>query len=122
MKKYFFVFLFFILFLSGGLFFFLRNLDQEFSSMLWLLFGYFCLITIAFHYGITKATASRPQVFVHYYMASTSIKLLLNLGIIVVYSMLHREMAVRFILSFMILYFLFTIFEVAYVWKTIRKK
>ncbi len=122
MKKYLFVFIVFVLVLACGIFFFFRNTDQEFYSMLWLLYGYFCLLTIVFHYGITKATASRPQVFVHYYMASTTIKLLLNLGIIVVYSMLHREMAVRFIISFMILYFLFTIFEVAYVWKTIRKK
>lgn len=122
MKKYLSVFFIFILFLSGGLFFFLRNSDTEFVSMLWQLLGYFSFITILFHYGITKATESRPQVFVHYYMASTTLKLLLNLGIIVVYSMLHREMAVHFIISFMILYFLFTIFEVAYVWKTIRKK
>jgi hypothetical protein len=54
-------------------------------------------------------------------MASTTFKLLFHLGIIVIYSIFNRENAVPFILSFMVFYFAFTVFEVAFIWKEVKK-
>lgn len=122
MKKYFYAFSVFVFIAAIILFFVSTNTTSVFQNILWILFAYFSVITLAFHYGVSRATASRPQVFVHYYMGATTAKLLLNLGIIVGFAMLHREMAVHFIIAFMIMYFVFTVFEVIFIWKTIRKK
>jgi hypothetical protein len=78
----------------------------------WIIFTYFALITLAFHYGIHKSSQGRPQVFVRYFMAATSIKLFMHLGVIVFYAFSNKAMAYNFILTFMVFYFVFTVFEV----------
>ena len=122
MKKYLPAFLLFSLVIAGVIIFINQNTVSEIQKLRWMLFTYFSFITLLFHFGITIATESRPQVFVRYYMGSTTLKLLLNLGIIVVYATLHKDLAVNFIITFMIFYFLYTIFEVVFVWKAVRPK
>ena len=121
MKKYLTTFLIFIVAIAMSTMLFLKNYRPEYSSIVWMIFIYFCVLSVAFHYGLVKSTESRPQVFVRYYMATTTIKLFLNLGILVIYSVLNKNSAIPFIISFMIFYFLFTVFEVAFTWKTIRR-
>jgi cation transporter-like permease len=87
----------------------------------WLLFGYFSIITSGFHIGLLKATADRPPVFIRYFMATTTLKLLLHLAVIVFYSFMNRSHAVPFIVVFMILYGLFTVFEVIMTWIQVRR-
>jgi len=118
MKKYLTTFLIFIVAIAMSTMLFLKNYRPDYSFIVWMIFIYFCVLTVAFHYGLIKSTQSRPQVFVRYYMATTTIKLFLNLIILVVYSVLNKSAAIPFIISFMIFYFLFTVFEVAY---TMRK-
>lgn len=115
MRKYLIVFLVFIAIVAGIILFFLKNIPAAEIQSTWMIYAYFCLLTLLFHIGIVRSTKERPQVFVRYYMASTTLKLLLHLGIIVIFAMLHREQAMRFIITFMIMYFLFTLFEVVYV-------
>lgn len=122
MKKYIPAFLLFSVIIAGIIVFINQNTVSQIQKLRWMLYAYFSIITLLFHFGITKATQSRPQVFVRYYMGSTTLKLLLNLGIIVVYAMLHKDLAVNFIITFMIFYFLYTIFEVIFVWKAVRPK
>lgn len=122
MKKYIPAFLLFSVIIAGIIVFINQNTVSQIQMLRWMLYAYFSIITLLFHFGITKATQSRPQVFVRYYMGSTTLKLLLNLGIIVVYAMLHKDLAVNFIITFMIFYFLYTIFEVIFVWKAVRPK
>ncbi len=120
MKKYLPAFLLFSLLIAGIIAYLNLQAVSEVQLLRWMIFAYFSIITLLFHFGITKATESRPQVFVRYYMGSTTLKLLLNLGIIVVYAMLHKALAVNFIITFMIFYFLYTIFEVVFVWKAVK--
>ena len=115
MKKYLAAILIFIAIIAGILKLIPPPATCEESCLRWWILLYFSVLTIAFHYGVVVTTRKRPQVFVRYFMASTSLKLLLHLGVIVIYCLFHRPMAVPFILTFLIMYFLFTVFEVVVV-------
>jgi len=91
------------------------------DSVTWSLLFYFVFITLIFHIGLVKTSKGRPQVFIRYYMASTTFKLLLHMGIIIIYALFNKEDAIRFIISFLIYYLIFTAFEVAVAWKQFRK-
>ena len=121
MNKYLSSFFIFLLLLAAIIFSISLKLDAEATKLSWLIYFYFAVITLLFHYGVVRSTKSRPQVFIRYYMAATTIKLFLHLSIIIIFSFLHREMATRFIITFMIMYLLFTVFEVMAVWLKIRK-
>lgn len=86
----------------------------------WTLLFYFLFVTLIFHFGLVHASKGRPQAFVRYYMASTTFKLLLHMGIILIYALFNKTDAVRFISSFLIFYIIFTAFEVAVAWKQFR--
>ena len=117
MKKYLSVYLIFIVSLAAIIFLSSYKLTSEQVQISWMIYFYFCIITLLFHFGIVKSTSSRPQVFIRYYMGATTLKLLLHLGIIILYSFLHRPTATFFIIDFMIMYLLFTVFEVIAVWR-----
>jgi hypothetical protein len=119
MKKYLSVFLIFIVCIAGIIFLSSYKLTHEQYTMAWCIYIYFGILTLIFHYGIVRFTQARPQVFVRYYMGATTLKLLLHLGIIILYSFFHRTMATFFIITFMVMYLLFTVFEVIAVWRNI---
>ena len=117
MKKYLSAYLIFIVSLAAVIFLSSYKLTQQQVNITWMIFIYFCVITLLFHIGIVKTTNSRPQVFIRYYMGATTMKLLLHLGIIILYAFLNRPTATFFIVVFMIMYLLFTVFEVRAVWR-----
>ena len=121
MKRYLSAFIIFIFFISIIIFFSSYKFNSEEYKISWMIYIYFSILTFLFHYGIVRTTRLRPQVFVRYYMGATTLKLVLHLGIIIIYSIFHREMAVHFIITFMIMYLLFTVFEVMAVWRNIKK-
>ncbi len=80
--------------------------------MRWQIVGYFSIVSFSFHYGLVKSSVGKPQNFIRYYMAATTFKLLIHLGVILIYAMTHKTNAIPFIISFMVAYALFTAFEV----------
>ena len=46
------------------------------QTLAWYILVYFAVVTGISHLGLERTTKARPQVFVRYYMASTSIRLL----------------------------------------------
>ena len=86
----------------------------------WAIYFYFVVVTVLFHFGLLRSSEGRPQVFVRYYIGTTTFKLMLHLGILVLYSLFNKPDAMRFIFTFMIFYFLFTVFEVMLVWRKFR--
>jgi hypothetical protein len=121
MKKYLPWFFLFSAFLAAVIFLISGKIGEEGSKITWMICLYFAVTTLIFHYGIVLTTKSRPQVFIRYYMAATTFKLLLHLIIIVLFAITYKELATRFIITFMIMYLLFTVFEVAVVWLKIKK-
>ena len=81
-------------------------------KMRWQILGYFSMISFGFHYGLVRSSVGRPQNFIRYYMAATTIKLLIHLSVILAYALTHKEKAISFIISFMVAYAIFTAFEV----------
>lgn len=66
---------------------------------------------------IQKKTSESPKKFVNVYLANTTVKLILYLVILMVYAMNYFSDAVKFIISFFVLYLIFTVFEVIHLLK-----
>lgn len=95
-------------------------LTAQVDGTSWAIYVYFVVVTCLFHFGLLRSAKGRPQVFVRYYIGTTTLKLMLHLGILVLYTVFNKAEAMRFILTFMIFYFVFTAFEVSVVWKKFR--
>jgi len=93
---------------------------EQVNGTSWAIYFYFVVVTVLFHFGLLRSSEGRPQVFVRYYIGTTTFKLMLHLGILVLYSLFNKPDAMRFIFTFMIFYFLFTAFEVMLVWRKFR--
>jgi hypothetical protein len=115
MRKYLAAFSIVLAVVAALILLFYDKIPVELRPTTWLILGYFTLVTVLFHQGIISATRARPEVFVRFYMASTVFKLLLHLIVIISYAILNHDNARFFIIIFMIMYFIFTIFEVYYV-------
>lgn len=121
MKKYFFIFTPFIAVVALIIFLMGKTIDEEERIMRWMIYLYFVVVSVIMHYGFTRAMTGRPQAFVRYHMASSMLKLLLHLGVIVFYAFWHPALAVRFIFTFFIMYFIFTVFEVVFIGRNVKK-
>lgn len=82
-----------------------------------LLFLLFIIVSSVVHYFLLRSAAYSGRRFVSYFMAATFLKLFLYLIIIILYAFLIKENVVSFILTFFILYLLYTTFEVVMILK-----
>lgn len=73
----------------------------------------FYVITAIVHYVLLRITALNPRKFVGYFMLATSLKLMNYLIVVVVYVFYVKEGILSFILTFFILYIIYTVLEVA---------
>ncbi|MFI5164248.1 MAG: hypothetical protein ACHQHP_03260 [Bacteroidia bacterium] len=80
---------------------------------IWVAFVFFITATFLVHIRMIEAGKKRPGVLVRNFMVVTVIKFFVYLLILVAYCLLHPENAVRFTSAFLLLYFLFSAFEVA---------
>ncbi len=94
---------------------------DKINYVTWFILFYFVVITAVFHFGLLKSSLGRPQVFVRYYMGATTFKLFIHVIVILVYCLFNRNDAVRFIITFLVLYILYTVFEVWVAAKRFRK-
>ena len=78
------------------------------------------LITCAFHYWVMKTVTDKPKAFTGVFMLQAAIKLLLYITCIAVYLFVYREQGVPFTVHFLIVYLVFTIFEVASIFKFVK--
>lgn len=61
---------------------------------------------------MAKAVAKRPAMFVNMFMLTTTLKLLVYMGVMITYALLNKDDAKPFIVSFFVLYLVYTIIEV----------
>lgn len=66
---------------------------------------------IIFHL-MAGAVEKRPALFVNIFMLTTTLKLLVYMSVMLIYGLLNRDDAKPFIISFFILYVVYTIIEV----------
>lgn len=81
---------------------------------------YFFLVTLAFHYGLVRSSKGNPSVFIRYYMAATTLKLFLHLGVLVVVAVLKSTGVIPFVITFVAHYAFYTAFEVVFAYRFSR--
>jgi hypothetical protein len=94
---------------------------EKINLVTWLILSYFIIITSVFHLGLLKSSEGKPQAFIRYYMGATTIKLFIHVIVLLVYCLLNRHDAARFIITFLIFYMAYTAWEVAIASKRFRK-
>jgi hypothetical protein len=72
----------------------------------------FFIVTAVVHYILLRITVLNPRKFVGYFMLATFLKLLNYLVVIFVYVLTVKEGILSFVLSFFVLYIIYTTFEV----------
>ncbi|MCC6383548.1 MAG: hypothetical protein LC117_10360 [Bacteroidia bacterium] len=83
----------------------------SFSGTPWLIL-FFYVVTAVFHVLIYRYSLKGNKVFIRSYMASTTFRLFLYISIMFLYAFLNRQHSTSFILTFFLLYFLFTGLEI----------
>jgi hypothetical protein len=86
--------------------------DGMIPRVLPYLFLLFYVIGALIHFVLLRITAMNPRKFVSYFMLATFFKLMNYLIVIFVYIFYVKEGILPFILSFLILYIIYTVFEV----------
>lgn len=73
--------------------------------------GFFFIVSMVVFYLSDKARQKDMRRFANFYMASTVVKMVLYLTIIIVYTFSFKEDGKRFAITFLAYYLIFSIFE-----------
>lgn len=84
------------------------------SNYLWPLLGLFFFTTTVIFYILHVVKDKDPKLFIQRFMLCSGLKMFLFLIIITVFLFVNKPDGVKFTLSFLSLYFVFTTFEVTY--------
>ena len=82
----------------------------------------FHVVILIVHYVLLKSSEQRAQNFVRNFIATTFLKLLTYLFILVIFIVLNRENVKAFIITFLILYLSYTVFETIAIIKFFKKR
>jgi hypothetical protein len=81
---------------------------------------YFYVLTAVFHFGLVSTSAGKPALFIRYYMAATSFKLLIHMMLLVVVALFYKSAIIPFTITFLVFYVLYTVYEVAQAYRHSR--
>lgn len=82
----------------------------------------FYVATNLVHAYLLKISVSSGSRFTSHYMAASFIKMFFYLAVAIVYALTNKEDAKIFLVNFLLLYFIYTTFEVIEFSKVIRQK
>jgi len=74
---------------------------------------FFMLASVLVFHFMMKSLAKRPARFINIFMLTTMIKLFVYMALMITYALMNREEAMPFIVTFFILYMIYTIVEVS---------
>ena len=100
-----------ILFIAG-FFLFITILKEYFSFSFPVLLLAMLLITVLFHRYLVRSAEGNNRKFPIKFLSATGIKMGLYLILIILFIVFDRENAIPFLLVFLIIYVIFTTFEV----------
>lgn len=86
--------------------------DDTLSPTLPFLVIYFFIISALVYYALLKSTSYSARRFVSYFMLATFIKFFIYVITVFAYAYFNRSDLLPFVISFFVLYILYTIFEV----------
>jgi hypothetical protein len=78
------------------------------------------IITLSVHRYLVITSRKDNKKFTYKFMGATGLKMFIYLVLIVIYLLIDRERAVPFLISFLILYVLYSVFEVLAVLKYLK--
>ena len=73
---------------------------------------FFFVVTFLLHLGYERTFAKGSKNFIRFYMMASGLKLFAFLTIIVAFAFVNKEHLVAFALNFLLMYFIYTAFEV----------
>ena len=82
---------------------------------------FFAIITALFHYFLIKSSQHEIKKFINTFMIFTGIKLMLYILFILIFILLNKSSAVVFVMGFIILYVIYSIFEIISIVKYLKK-
>lgn len=97
-------------------------LKNYYYPAFWLLLGVVSLLTGLFHYAIIHVNEKSSSKFSSRFMMATGLKMMLYLAFITSYALLNPHKAKVFLISFLILYLIYTVFEVLLIVRYFKKK
>ncbi len=97
-------------------------LKEYYLKVFPLQFGIVALITLLSHLKLMNASERNPRKFSTTYLSIMSVRLLIYLVFILVCLLIDRTNAVNFVVTFLVLYLAFTIFEVIEILNFLKKK
>ena len=91
---------------------------QAFQSLSWISFFFFLALSVLMYFiGHFAANSSDKNSFLQIVMASTFFKMVLCLAIIISYAKIAKPESKLFVIPFLTIYIIFTIFETYYMMK-----
>lgn len=122
LKSFFIQLALFSIFTMGVLYFWQQYASLRFQTDLgWLLWGFFIVVTALIHIVLVRSSEQSPRKFITNFMALSGAKLFVYLMVIVIYALLKGKAALGFVILFLVLYFLYSIFEVVTLLKHFKK-
>ncbi|MBU8892615.1 MAG: hypothetical protein KOO66_07535 [Bacteroidales bacterium] len=97
-------------------------LEEYYLPIFWILFGLITVFTAVFHFSVLQVSEKEPSKFSSRFMMVSGIKMIIYLIIIVFYAFSFPEKAKIFLISFFILYSLYTVFEVILIINYFKKR
>jgi len=97
-------------------------MNQFYAPVFWLLLGIISVLTGILHYSILQTGEKTTAKFATKFMAISGIKMMIYLVLITGYVFIYPLTAKFFLISFLILYFLYTSFEVILIVKYLKLK
>lgn len=97
-------------------------LSAFYLPVFWFLIGIIALLTAIFHYSIIQIQDEGASKFANRFMMVSGIKMMIYLAIITSYSFLFPEKAKVFLITFFILYILYTFFEISLILRYLKRK
>lgn len=112
----------FSIFTMGVLYFWQQYASLRFQTDLgWLIWGFFIIVTAFIHIVLVRSAEQSPRKFITNFMVLSATKLFVYLMVIVIYALLKGKAALGFVILFLVLYFLYSIFEVVTLLKHFKK-
>jgi hypothetical protein len=91
------------------------------TNLGWAILLFFILATYLIYNVLTKISEQEPKKFIYRFMMISGLRLFGYLTIILIYALFKREAALGFTLLFLIMYLLFSAFEIATLSKFLKK-
>jgi hypothetical protein len=110
-----------IVFLLGAILY-STLLNPFYLNILPVVVALFYVVTNLVHAYLLKISVSSGSRFTSYYMAISFTKMFFYLAVAIVYAFIYRDEAKIFLVNFLFLYAVYTIFEVAEFSKVVRQK